>query len=159
MRAGFFYHLTEHFRILQHGAGTQMVVIKGLTIVICHENGGFQRFQQGHIPDVGVGIVDEHAGIYIAVCIDVEIPPTACNAAAYKFAVILICTNLTQIISIVNCFYFQKNDCLQETAIFYNQSYYRRKPSRIFCSASSAVRPRVMSLRICSPAILPMAAS
>ena len=93
------------------------------------------------------------------VCIDVEIPPTACNAAAYKFAVILICTNLTQIISIVNCFYFQKNDCLQETAIFYNQSYYRRKPSRIFCSASSAVSPRVMSLRICSPAILPMAAS
>lgn len=92
MCAGFFYHLTEHFRILQHGAGTQMVVVKGLTIVICHENGGFQRFQQDHIPDVGVGIVDEHAGIYIAICIDVEIPPTTCNAAAYKFAVILICT-------------------------------------------------------------------
>ena len=69
MCAGFFYHLTEHFRILQHGAGTQMVVVKGLTIVICHENGGFQRFQQGHISDVGVGIVDEHAGIYIAICI------------------------------------------------------------------------------------------
>lgn len=34
-----------------------------------------------------------------------------------------------------------------------------RKPSMILASASCSVRPRVRSFRICSPAILPMAAS
>ena len=38
-------------------------------------------------------------------------------------------------------------------------SSYARKPLRMVSSASSAVRPRVWSLRSWSPAILPMAAS
>lgn len=37
--------------------------------------------------------------------------------------------------------------------------YARKKPSMIFSSACSSVRPRVRSLMICSPAIFPMAAS
>ena len=36
---------------------------------------------------------------------------------------------------------------------------YFRKPLMICSSASASVRPRVISLMICSPAILPMAAS
>ena len=36
---------------------------------------------------------------------------------------------------------------------------YFRKPAMILSSASCSVRPSVRSLRICSPAILPMAAS
>ena len=40
------------------GQGTQMVIVKGLPIVIGHENGAAQHIQQAHVPDVGVGIVE-----------------------------------------------------------------------------------------------------
>ena len=65
------------------------------------------------------------------------------------------CANLPKIFFSVNSFFSQKRSRPQTAPFF----IYRRKPSRIFCSASSAVRPRVISLRICSPAIFPIAAS
>ena len=58
-------------------------------------------------------------------------------------------------------FHSAKKPALFDTRLAFSFSVfdYRRNPSRIFSSACSAVRPRVMSLVICSPAILPMAAS
>ena len=86
MCAGLLHHLPKHFGIFQHGTGAQMILVKGLPIMIGHENGGFQRLQQRHVPNIGVGIVNEHAGVHVAIGIDMEIPPPACNASAHEFA-------------------------------------------------------------------------
>ena len=56
-----------------------MIFIKGLPIVIRHKNRGLQSFQQCHVTDIGVVIMDKHAGIHITVCIDMEIPPAPGN--------------------------------------------------------------------------------
>lgn len=39
--------------------------------------------------DVGIGVMDKYAGLYIAVWIDMTIEPATGNTAAYKFTVIL----------------------------------------------------------------------
>ena len=39
--------------------------------------------------DVGVGIVDEHAGLHVARCIDVQVAATTGDAAAHELTVIL----------------------------------------------------------------------
>ena len=87
--AAFFHHFAQHLRIFQHGAGAQMVAVKGLFPVISHEQGAFEHFQQRVILDVHVGVVDEYAGFGVAVGVDVEIVPSAGNAAAHELAVVL----------------------------------------------------------------------
>ena len=62
MGAGLVDDLPQLLGILQHGAGTQVVVVEGLPVVVGHEQGGAQGLQQGLFPDVGVGVVNEHAG-------------------------------------------------------------------------------------------------
>ena len=57
--------------------------------MIRHEHGGSQTVQQGFLPDVGIGIVDEHTGIDVAVGIDVEVSAAPGNAPAHIFAVVL----------------------------------------------------------------------
>lgn len=74
---GFVDHFPQFFRILQHGAGPQMVFIERLTIVVCHEQGRAQCFQQSLFPDVGIGIMNEHAGIAVTVGVDVEVTAAA----------------------------------------------------------------------------------
>ena len=44
--SGIFDQLSQAFRILQHGAGAQMVIVKGLIVVVCLEDGASQRIQQ-----------------------------------------------------------------------------------------------------------------
>ncbi len=53
----------------------------------------------------------------------------------------------------------KKGTQLHSSRVPFFMSSYARKPLRMVSSASSAVRPRVWSLRSWSPAILPMAAS
>ena len=49
----------------------------------------------------------------------------------------------------------KRADCAKQSALW----FYFKNPATIFSSASSSVRPSVISLMSCSPAILPMAAS
>jgi hypothetical protein len=52
-------------------------------------SGERSSLQQGLLADVGVGVVDEHAGIHIAVGVDVEIAAAAGDAAAHILRVVL----------------------------------------------------------------------
>lgn len=81
-------HFPQLLRVLQHGAGAQHVVIKGLPLVISHEDGRLEALQQCFFPDVAVGIVDEHTGVHIAVGIDVQIPASSGDTAAHILSVI-----------------------------------------------------------------------
>ena len=82
MCASLLHHFPKELGIFQHRAGEQVVVIEGLSIVISHKNRRFQRLQQRHIPNVGVGIMDKDAGIHIAVDVDMQISPSSRNASA-----------------------------------------------------------------------------
>ena len=48
-----------------------------------------QDLQDALVVDVGVGIVDEHAGLCVAGRVDVEVVAAAGNAAAHKLTVVL----------------------------------------------------------------------
>ena len=75
--------------IFKHRAWAEHIVVKRHIIVVCHEYGALQAFKQCLFPDIGVRVMDENAGIHISVGIDMEISPSACNAAAHIFRVIL----------------------------------------------------------------------
>lgn len=60
---GLFHHGPQRLRIFQHGAGTQHVFIKGLIVMIRHEDRALEGVQQTGIVDVAVGIVDEYTGL------------------------------------------------------------------------------------------------
>lgn len=67
----------------QHGTGLEHILIEGHIVVIGHEDGALQRFRRkGAVPDVGVGVVDEH-GIYIALALILPVALRAYNAAAH----------------------------------------------------------------------------
>ena len=89
MGASTHHHLPQLFRVFQHRAGAQHVVVEGLSVVIGHEHRPPQAVQQGFFPDVGVGVVDEYAGVHVAVGIDVEITPATGNTPAHILPVIL----------------------------------------------------------------------
>ena len=57
--------------------------------MISHEDGGLQALQQRFFPDVGIRIVDKHAGIDVAVGVDMQIAPPSGDTSAHIFAVIL----------------------------------------------------------------------
>ena len=60
-------HIAQNLGVLQHRAGTQMVAVEGLALVIFLEQGLLQAFQQALVMDVGAGVMDEYAGLHIAV--------------------------------------------------------------------------------------------
>lgn len=84
-----FYHGPQRFGIFQHGAGTQHVFIEGLVVVVRHEDGTLEGVQQAGIVDVAVGVVDEYAGLHIALGVDVQIVSSAGDASAYIFRIVL----------------------------------------------------------------------
>ena len=88
MCAGGVNHVSQSAVVVQQGAGTQMVFVKGLACPVRHKEGGLICLQQCLFPNIGVRIVNECAGLNIAVCIDVEIIPPAGNTAFHIFAVI-----------------------------------------------------------------------
>ena len=87
--AGFGHHLAKQIRIFQHRAGTQVIVIERLPIMIGHEDRRLEALQQGLLADIGVGVVDKHAGIHIAIGIDVQVSAATGNAATHIFSIIL----------------------------------------------------------------------
>ena len=89
MGAGLVHHLFQQFGVFQHGAGAQMVFVEGLAVVVGHEQRTLQDLQDAAVMDVGIGVVDEHAGFRITGGVDVEVIAAAGNAAAHELAVVL----------------------------------------------------------------------
>ena len=73
MGAAAFDHLAQQLGVFQHRAGTQMVVVERLALVIFLEQGLLQALQQALVVDVGVGVVDKDAGLHIAGRVDVGV--------------------------------------------------------------------------------------
>ena len=86
---GVFHHFAQTLGIFQHGTGLEQILVERLVIVIGHEQGRLIGFQKGLFPDVGVGIVDEGAGLDVAVGVDVQVAATAGDAAVDGLAVVL----------------------------------------------------------------------
>ena len=82
-------HIAQNLGVLQHRAGTQMVAVEGLALVIFLEQGLLQAFQQALVMDVGTGVMDEYAGLHIAVGVDVSILAAAGDTAVNVLAVVL----------------------------------------------------------------------
>ena len=66
-----------------------MVAVEGLALVIFLEQGLLQAFQQALVMDVGTGVMDEYAGLHIAVGVDVSILAYAGDTAVNVLAVVL----------------------------------------------------------------------
>ena len=66
-----------------------MVAVKRLIVVICHEKRRLVSLQQALFPDVGIGVVNESARLYVSVCVYVKVVPSSCDTAVNEFAVIL----------------------------------------------------------------------
>ena len=81
---GLVHHLLKQLGVLQHRAGTQVILVERLAVVVSHEQRAVQDLQNALVVDVGVGIVDEHAGLCVAGRVDVEVVAAAGNAAAHK---------------------------------------------------------------------------
>ena len=88
-RPGFLHDLTKLFRILQHGAGLHHVVVEGLAIMVSHEQRRAHDIQQALLADIGVGIVDECAGIGVPIGIDMQIATPTRDAAVDELRVVL----------------------------------------------------------------------
>lgn len=74
---GLVHHLFQQLGVFQHRAGTQMVLVEGLTVVVSHEQRAVQNFQNRLVVDIGVGVVDEHAGLGVTGRVDVEVVAAA----------------------------------------------------------------------------------
>lgn len=81
--AGLFDHLLQKLGIFEHRARAQMVVVEGLIFSVGHKQRLLERVKQAHVADIRARIVDEHAGLDIAVGVDVAVvsapamhPPT-----------------------------------------------------------------------------------
>ena len=86
---GLVHHLFQQLGVFQHRAGTQMVLVEGLTVVVSHEQRAVQNLQNRLVVDVGVGVVDEHAGLDVARGVDVAVELAAGDAAVRELAVVL----------------------------------------------------------------------
>ena len=83
------HHLAQKLGVFQHRAGTQVVFIEGLAVVVGHEERAAENIEDAAVVDVGVGIVDKDARLCIARRIDMEIVASACDASAHKLAIVL----------------------------------------------------------------------
>ena len=89
LRAGLGDDLSQDLRVLQHRAGLEHVLVKRLAVVIGHEQRALQRLENGLLADVRIRVVDEHAGIDVAVRVNVEVSAAARDASADVLAVVL----------------------------------------------------------------------
>lgn len=82
-------HVLNPLGVFQHGARPQHVFVERLVVVIGLEKGTFQSLQKGVVVDVHVGVMDEHAGLHVALGVDMQVPSAAGNAAAHVLCVVL----------------------------------------------------------------------
>ena len=82
-------HFGQKLGVFQHGAGPQVVAVKGLTLAVFQKQRLLQALQEALFPDIGAGIVDKDAGLHITCRIDMAVDAAAGHAAARKFTVIL----------------------------------------------------------------------
>ena len=71
--AGLRNHLAQQLRVFQHGARAQVVLVERLAIVVRHEERRLQDFGQCFFANVGIGIVDEHARVGVAVGVYIQV--------------------------------------------------------------------------------------
>ena len=89
MSTGLFDHLPQKLRIFKHRTRTQMIAVEGLALVVHHKQGTLEDLQDALIMDVGIGEVDEYAGLRVAAGIDMEVVSSSGDAAAYILAIVL----------------------------------------------------------------------
>ena len=89
MCSGFFYHFSQLLRIFKHRAWTVHIVIKRLSVMICHHHRRLQCFQKCFLADIGIRIMDKYTWIDITICIDMQITTAACNTSSHKLCIIL----------------------------------------------------------------------
>ena len=83
------HQFRQDLRILQHGAGPQVVAVEGLSLAVELEQRLLQALQEALFPNIGAGVMDEHAGLHIACGVDVAVDAPARHAAAGELAVVL----------------------------------------------------------------------
>ena len=85
VRAGGVHHGLQRARVVQERTGAQGVVVEGLARVVGAEQRRLQRLKDRLVPDVGVRVVDEGAGLDVAVGVDVQVArPPATQPPAYS---------------------------------------------------------------------------
>ena len=88
MCAGFVNRLPQAVRVVEQRAGTQKVVRERLAFLVFTEERAAERFFKCTFVDIVRCIVDERARLAVAVGVDVEITPSACDTSADILAVI-----------------------------------------------------------------------
>ena len=89
MRSGRLDHLTQQFRILQHRAGSQLIAVERLSLVVSHEQRTLEALQNRLLMNIRIGEVDEHARLRISAGVDVEVIAASGDASADILAVVL----------------------------------------------------------------------
>ena len=82
-------HPFDIFRVFQHWAWAEHVVVERHVIMVSHKERTLQAFQQRFFSDVRIGIVNKDARFRVTVRIDVELVSSAGYAASDEFPVIL----------------------------------------------------------------------
>ena len=72
-RTRFADNSSQLFGIFKHGTRAQVVLVERLAIVVRHEERRLQDFEQCFFANVGIGIVDEHARVGVAVGVDIQV--------------------------------------------------------------------------------------
>ena len=80
--AGPLHSIHQRLGIVQQRAGPQVVPIPWLAFLISGKQRRLQSLQQGVGANVGIGIVDERTGLIVSAGIDMQIQPSAGQAAA-----------------------------------------------------------------------------
>ena len=81
MGAGSVDHPGQCAVVIQQRTRAQMVLVEGLAVVVLHKERGLIRLDEGFLVDVGIGIMDESAGLNVAVGVDMEVATSAGDAA------------------------------------------------------------------------------
>ena len=86
--ARLFDHGGQRAGVIQQRAGAQQIVAEGLAVAVGHEERRLEGLHERLFLDVGIGIVDEGAGLDVAVGVDVQVVAACGDAATDIFAVI-----------------------------------------------------------------------
>ena len=77
MSAAGLYHPAQFLGVVKQRAGTEVIVIERLPLVVLQEKRGTQNIENRRLADICCGIMYESTRLGVAVRINVEITPTA----------------------------------------------------------------------------------